>query len=377
MPDLALATALVQGLIAFQSVLFALVLSTTGRGKRDANWLLAAFLLVLAWQMLGNLQPRGGLLPYLNPALGLLYGPLQYGYARSLLLRDLRWRAAHLLHAGPFVLAVVLMPTRLDILYFALAIYASLALYLGAIVRLLGRYRRARGATHAQGDALRLSWLGELLAMAIVILIADASHFWIDYGRIEGLRPVARLVLFVLLLVLVLRFVIQGWRHPGTLVGVTHEDLALAREATVVRRAVSVADPALRADADALLVWLAAHRAELDPGLTLRSLATRLGWTPRRLSKVINGALGQTFSELVNRRRVAHAEKLLTDQPERSVLDVLQACGFASKSTFNDTFKRYTGTTPTDHRRGARLRGAGRSPPRTSHPLPEIEEEMV
>ncbi|MEM1205299.1 MAG: helix-turn-helix domain-containing protein [Acidobacteriota bacterium] len=341
-----------QGLIAFQSLFFAVFLLSVRGPKRQANALLAAFLCTLAWQMLNNLLPPGSPFPNLNPALGLLFGPLQFLYTRALVHRKSQLKLRDLGHGVPFLIALVLLfAVRLDIATFALAIYLSLALYLWRALRLVGRYRGVLAEVHSTGGPMDLSWLLEWFALAFLILLADASHFWIDYGRIDPWRPFAELVLFGLLLVMVLRFVVLGLRHPRLFVGIGEEDLTVAREAADACRKRQPADGELQRRGCALEAFLDAERPELDPGLTLAALARRYGQSPRRVSRTVNAAFGMSFSEWINRRRVEEARRLLSAQPERTVLDILQAAGFASKSTFNDAFKRYAGETPTQFRK--------------------------
>jgi AraC-like DNA-binding protein len=52
-----------------------------------------------------------------------------------------------------------------------------------------------------------------------------------------------------------------------------------------------------------------------------------------------------------NSYRMARVRKLLIDNPDMSVIEAAFICGFNSKFTFNDAFKRDTGLTPSEYRR--------------------------
>jgi len=89
----------------------------------------------------------------------------------------------------------------------------------------------------------------------------------------------------------------------------------------------------------------------IDSDITLDSLASRLSVKPNQLSEVINVHLGLNFAAYVNSFRIERAKARLLAEPDRSVLEIGFACGFNSKSVFNDAFRKATGVTPTEFRR--------------------------
>lgn len=84
--------------------------------------------------------------------------------------------------------------------------------------------------------------------------------------------------------------------------------------------------------------------------LNLASLSRALNEREHYVSQVINQDLGTTFYELVNRHRIEQARQLLRHSPELGVLEIAMAVGFNAKSTFNNAFRRLTGTTPREYR---------------------------
>jgi AraC-like DNA-binding protein len=95
---------------------------------------------------------------------------------------------------------------------------------------------------------------------------------------------------------------------------------------------------------------LARPETSRDSLLNLRSLSRDIGEKAHYVSQVINQDLGSTFYELVNRRRIAEAKRMLVDEANQTVLEIALAVGFNSKSTFNTAFRRETGMTPTAFR---------------------------
>lgn len=93
------------------------------------------------------------------------------------------------------------------------------------------------------------------------------------------------------------------------------------------------------------------------PGLTLKELASGMGLTERHLSQVINDVNGQNFYDFINSYRVEHAKGILNQNADnrRTMFDIFWESGFNSKTTFNTTFKKFTGQTPTDFQKSFRI----------------------
>jgi AraC-like DNA-binding protein len=89
-----------------------------------------------------------------------------------------------------------------------------------------------------------------------------------------------------------------------------------------------------------------------DSELTLADLARRLDTTPHKLSEVLNAQIQQSFYDFVNGYRVREVQRRITAGEARSlkILALALDAGFASKSTFNDVFKKHTSQTPSGFR---------------------------
>lgn len=84
----------------------------------------------------------------------------------------------------------------------------------------------------------------------------------------------------------------------------------------------------------------------LQPGLTLVEVADMLGTNKTYISKMVNSTYGLPFPDVINILRVNFAAQYLVANRDATQTDVAQACGFASASAFNNTFKKVTGMTP-------------------------------
>lgn len=90
-----------------------------------------------------------------------------------------------------------------------------------------------------------------------------------------------------------------------------------------------------------------------DPELTLTALSDDLGIKPYQLTEFLNDRLQTGFYAYINRYRIAEAVALLNENPEQDILSICYFVGFNSKSSFNDSFRKITGKTPSQTRRKA------------------------
>lgn len=81
-------------------------------------------------------------------------------------------------------------------------------------------------------------------------------------------------------------------------------------------------------------------------GLKVSDLATRLGTNATYISASINGQAGKSFPEFLNDYRLRHAQKLMSEQPDRTLSDIADECGFSTEQSFFRSFKARTGLTP-------------------------------
>ena len=86
----------------------------------------------------------------------------------------------------------------------------------------------------------------------------------------------------------------------------------------------------------------------LKSKLTLKELADYLDINSKYLSQLINKNYTKSFSEFVNEYRIGYAKKELLSMKNKNltISAISENCGFNSKSTFNEVFKKFTGQTP-------------------------------
>ena len=93
-----------------------------------------------------------------------------------------------------------------------------------------------------------------------------------------------------------------------------------------------------------------------EEGLTIASLALRVGIPENQLRRLINDCLGyRNFPSYVNAHRIAAAKSRLSDPGEArvSISTIAYDIGFASLGPFNRAFKEESGVSPSEWHRKA------------------------
>ncbi len=86
--------------------------------------------------------------------------------------------------------------------------------------------------------------------------------------------------------------------------------------------------------------------------LSLADLAQLAGMSPNYFSTLFRSVSGIALWEYISMKRIDLAIRLLTEEEPRTMLEIAGLCGFNNTANFNKTFKKITGLTPTEYRRG-------------------------
>ena len=378
---------------AVQGLLLAGVL-VAHRSNRVANRVLAALMFAFSVSLASVVYYTSGLTRAYPHLFGISYplpwvfGPLVYLYTLAASDRDWRFRARHALHFAPAIAVVIVtlpiymmsgaekmalfdrlqagdVPTVLVVLEpFK---YVSGLSYSVATVVHLRRHRQRVRNSYSNTERVNLRWLLSLAgaAAAIWVLATVTEAAGLGSDRPSGVDLDA---LAVALLVYAIGY--MGLRQPEIFRYDAPPPAAAAESApTEPAPAGEVEQPSVRADQRQprtglgegeaarlkaeLLALMAREHPHRDPELTLARLAELLNSTPHKVSELLNAELGQTFYDFVNGYRVDEVRRRLGEEKSQhlSVLTLAMDAGFASKSTFNDVFKKRTGRTPSTYRK--------------------------
>lgn len=366
------------------------------RTNRTANRLLAALVATFTIYLIQEVYYSAGLVRAYPHFFGISYplpwvfGPLGYLYAVCASDGSRRLRARDAAHFAPLVVVLIagapiyLMngadkialfdrlqsgdaPTIIRLLepskYLSGVVYSLLT-----IAHLRHHRRRVRNS-YSNTERVNLLWLLWLSAavaaiwlLAIAVDIASTLPFPMSPHR-DDLVSLAIALLVYAIGYMGLRQP-EIFRYDGPAAPPPSE--SATPSATLAPRADTDA-PAGRyersglRDAEAvalkesLIALMTREHPYRDPDLTLPDLAERLGTTPHKLSEVLNSELSQTFYDFVNSHRVEDVRRRLakSDSRNQNLLTLAMDAGFASKSTFNQVFKKQTGQTPSAYRQAA------------------------
>ena len=95
-----------------------------------------------------------------------------------------------------------------------------------------------------------------------------------------------------------------------------------------------------------ILLYIRKHFKE---ELTLSSIGTSLGYSPKYVSNCISQIKGYTLPLIINSHRVDYAKELLKNT-DTKIIDISAECGYKSEKSFYNAFRSITNTTPKEYR---------------------------
>lgn len=223
----------------------------------------------------------------------------------------------------------------------------SLSIYGVAAFRQYRRYRHWLDENRADGVDLDPSWIRNFLTALAVVVLA-----WFGFMAANWLDPSRdyfdQFLLYLIFSGLVLYLGIVGWRHSET----AFPPIATSNHPDEPADLDEPTEPDTRgrdwaAQGRAWLARLDAEQYWRDSGLTLATLARKLGTNTAYLSRALKAATGDNFNVVINRRRVQEVQRLLNRPGEgRSLLELAFESGFNSKASFNRAFANFAGMSP-------------------------------
>lgn len=368
---------------AFQGLFLSAALFSQKR-NRTANRLLAALMLSFSLYLASSVYYSANLIEEFPHFFGLsypttwLFGPLVYLYARAASDRAWHMRRRDVWHFAPALIGLIVASPFL--LQSGAAKVATLARFISegeapqldainptkyvsglaysvATVLHLRRHRRRVEDSYSNTERVSLHWL--------MMFVFAAAGIWVlatmvQFSNFNELLREEHISLAMALVVYAVGYI--GLRQPEVLRHETAEFPIPKLPEVVVQpsppaasryeRSGMTADDAARLTSS-LKTVMDKEQPWKDSELTLSDLAQRLSTSPHKLSEVLNAQVGATFYDFVNGYRVREVQRRIKAGESKTLkmLALALDAGFASKSTFNEAFKKHTNMTPSQFSR--------------------------
>lgn len=338
-------------LAAAQCLLLGFGLLALESPKKSSNAILALFLTLLGGQMVYVGADEIWQLPtritQLGCVFGFAYGPVLFLYTRSFLRGQKTWTPRDWIHFIPALLFVLSAYFDLKLAYrFGWLLYISLITYVVFCFRNAGKVQKLLEASNSISES-SFAWLKKLLLLFVVLLILDIVE---QMGGIPRMFQVSLVHLGIIVFInLIVWFGVRqahlflGVEYPAALTNhavdvVLNEDSGSHSHAEVIER---------------IHAFLEHHPLYLTNNCPIKEFSDALGLPQRVLSEAINSHEKMNYSRFFNKLRIEYAIRRFRN-PESSretIKEVMYSSGFRSKSAFNESFRDYTGKTPTQYRK--------------------------
>jgi len=300
-------------------------------------------------------------LPYLYFEGVLLAAPLQYLYVKSVVDREFVLSRLHFLHLLGLIFGVFLRFVLTYIFgesleltigkYLAFYLFIFTYTYLFFSIRNINTFHRVILSTQSNYDIYNLKWLKyEIIILGVLFLSlgAESLSLFID---LNNNYYYVILLAFVSLLVFINILIFKSLKSPVLTSGIAHEEQILFNSDLAKYKSSRIKPVESKAHYMSLINLINDKKPFREYELSLNKLSKMINLSPVVLSQVINENSKMNFNDFINNYRVEEAKKLLDSEEELLVKEIMFFSGFQATSTFNSSFKKKTGLSPTAYRK--------------------------
>jgi AraC-like DNA-binding protein len=306
--------------------------------------------------------------------LPLLYGPLIFLFTRQVLSPQ-RTRFTVSLHFVPFALGFLYLMLEQKFDFFhpvinalfrresgMLVQLASITIYHALAILQWRRHKTSLKNYFSETHRLQVNWIRQLVISSLIVCAIIAVALYLIYVHHPKSLPYR--YWFAVLTVFIYWVSYTALVQPSiftVIKGYAKEEMAVSPEMprlVIHRSAKKYSNSGLSND-DILSIQGALKKVTLEqkpylnPELTINHLAAMIPCNRHQLSQVLNEALKNSFYDYINYYRVEEAKQLLMHASKENykISSIAYDAGFNSLSTFNEVFRKHTGTTPSQFRK--------------------------
>ncbi len=372
-------------LIGTVQAFFLSILIFTKKNKETGDYVLGSWMVFIGLHLLDTYFHSTGLawkypqLLFIGGFFPMLEGPFMFVYVLVLINKSNRFKPVYWLHGLPFLLITIYLlfdfyflpasgkfgyfpedPTQLSLL---LKIGQSLNVFLGPVYviwSLLKLKKHSKNITEqfSYTEQINLTWLKYVIAgmgfvWITVLVCVTLSYFY----------PVISMGLsyfFTYLAVAITVFFLGffGFRQqtiymnvPDMILQNKYNEKQVEKESEERYKKSGLSEKKAKEYLDRLLQYMKEEKPYLNGKLSLNEVASHLDISINHLSQVVNGHLGISFFNFVNKYRIDEMKSKLSNPENKqfTLMAIACDCGFNSKSSFNKIFKNTTGCTPSEY----------------------------
>ncbi|WP_420601730.1 helix-turn-helix domain-containing protein [Flagellimonas sp.] len=350
--------------------LFLSVVLLMGFTGKKSSYFLVSLIMIVCLNLLNYLVINSNLytiIPHaahLSLPLLFLIGPLFLYYIKSTVEDQLSLKLSNLLHALPFLVAIVFMlpffvqsgdikivllqaqiqPNGQDFdlgtQVFTVAQIIQSFIYVVVALRLLSK--KSLGILD-RASANKLKWLRKFAVGFLIFWLVDflALLWYFQKGYIDIRAYYLTMFCCALAINLLVFLAIKSNKaFTEVFLGITK----------VKYKSSKLVEADLKKHLSEIVSYMEAEKPYLDHELSLSKLSKDLNKPKYLISQVLNVELGKSFYEFLSEYRYKEVRSRLTNPAYRhlTILAVAYDSGFSNKNTFNKVFKKHSGITPSE-----------------------------
>lgn len=277
-----------------------------------------------------------------------------------------RWftlRRALWLSALFVIFTVAYAITGSEVIFYADLVYVGIysVVVLAFLARLLVRYNRFIRNNYSNLERINLDWLYSVVVVFVICIVVWTIYLFNHNYYMKSVYYIISLIAWIMLIARSKKQIEVTFDTATT--RKCHFATTQGKCSQLVEESVPIEESAVEEEIDSntsqlteqmkaqLNELMTVREIYLDSRLTLSDLAAELGTNRTYLSNYLNRELNVSFYDYVNSFRVKRACRMIDSDPDVSVHDIVESCGFNSVSTFRRSFTREIGRTYGEYRK--------------------------
>lgn len=273
-----------------------------------------------------------------------LIAPIMYSYFKTLFVPQYRISVRDITHTIPFFLLLLYMINKIfvqkavGVVFYPLSVYIISALFIQSMIYfyfILRELKNIEGSKYK--SRLKIYRFILYSVLALFILKLGAFLTWNVLDKVEICIYITN-IFFTIVFIIINALILLSLNNPDLLSG------------SYKYQSSDISENELKEYIKRIKDYLCTEKVYTDPLISLERLAKGIKMPEKLLSQVINQSSGNNFNDFINSFRIEYAIELMKNS-DMKILEIAYESGFNSKTTFNTSFKKNTGLTPSEYKK--------------------------